>query len=205
MSRLCAGSRRGFALVPLLVLLLCLGLLWKHGPALLGQAGAVLVRSEAAAPSDAIVVLAGGWGGERILKASQLARDGYAPLVLVSDAVPFYEQSECALAIGMAVRHGGKRDWFTCTATNVRSTREEAAAVVRDLRARGVRRYILVTTEFHTRRAARLFRSAAPELQLIPVAAGSRDFQIERWYESRQGRKTVLLEWLKTVTGLFGI
>ncbi len=95
-------------------------------------------------------------------------------------------------------------EWFECVAPGVRSTREEAEAIVKVLRARTWKRAILVTTEFHTRRAIRLFRAAAPEIEFVPVAAGSVDFRIDRWYESREGRKTIFLEWTKAITGLLG-
>jgi uncharacterized SAM-binding protein YcdF (DUF218 family) len=67
-----------------------------------------------------------------------------------------------------------------------------------------VRAYLLVTTEFHTRRAALLFRREAPDLEVIPVASDSVDFPIARWYAHREGRKTVLLEWLKTAATYLG-
>jgi uncharacterized SAM-binding protein YcdF (DUF218 family) len=178
--------------------------LWTQRAAILGWFGTVLVENEAPPKCDAVLVLAGGGQGERILKGLELLRQGAAPLALVTDAMPIYEQSECRLAVEMALRRGGKPEWFECVAPGVRSTKEEAAAIAKKMRERGMRSAIVVTTEFHTRRAARIFRAAAPEIRFYPVAAASIDFRIERWYESREGRKTIFLEWTKAITGMFG-
>ncbi len=195
---------RGMALVPLVFLLLVVAVVWAQRERLLSMAGTSLVLAGEPRRADAIVVLAGGLQGERILKAAELLRAGLAPRVLVSDAIPIYEQPECRLAVAMAVRRGAPEEAFECVAPGVRSTREEARAIVPVLRSRGVRAYLLVTTEFHTRRAALLFRREAPDLEVIPVASDSVDFPIARWYAHREGRKTVLLEWLKTAATYLG-
>lgn len=198
------STRRGFAFLPLLLLLAVLAFVWWQRAVWLGWIGTALVSTQPPRKCDAILVMAGGAQGERILKGADLMRQGYAPICLVSDAMPFYEQSECRLAVDMAVRHGAQREWFECVAPRVRSTTEEAAAAVKVLRQRGAKRYMIVTTEFHSRRALGVFRDAAPELDASAVAADSVDFRIDRWWQHREGRKTILLEWTKSIAGLFG-
>jgi uncharacterized SAM-binding protein YcdF (DUF218 family) len=85
-----------------------------------------------------------------------------------------------------------------------RSTRDESYLFANELRRRGVKNYLLVTSNYHTRRAGRLFRAAAPDLPVAVVAAPDEDFNPDRWWHSREGRKTFVFEWLKTVAGWLG-
>jgi uncharacterized SAM-binding protein YcdF (DUF218 family) len=64
---------------------------------------------------------------------------------------------------------------------------------------------LLVTSNYHTRRAANLFRAAAPDLTFIPIAAPDQDFSPDSWWRSRQGQKTFLMEWEKTVAVWVGL
>src|SRR5277367_47580 len=68
--------------------------------------GHFLVDTQDPAPSDMIVVLGGDWYGNRILKAAELAKAGYAPHVLVSGGGYIYGRYEGDLAIPFAVSHG---------------------------------------------------------------------------------------------------
>ncbi len=186
----------------LIVILLAAAIVCSH-PIWLRWAGAALVRNEPPMPADVAVVLAGGWRGNRILRAAELVRQGWAPRVLVS-GTQYYGWSEPDAAIDFAVRHGYPRDWFVALPHGAQSTEEEARIVTDRLRAMGVKRVLLVTSDYHTRRAAGCFRQVAPELELRAIAAADPDFP-ERWWQSRQGRKTFLLEWLKMLSWRLGM
>lgn len=184
--------------MPLLVILALLAILFWQRERLLSSAGLFLDISQAPRKADAILVLAGGWQGERILKAGALARAGLAPVVYVSGPRSYYERPECDYAIPFAAEHGYPREWFRCVANNARSTREEAAAVLPELYRLGVRSCILVSVRTHLRRARYLCGQARPPgLELQYVGAEDRNFQLGEWYKSREGKKAVLLEWLK--------
>ena len=60
--------------------------------------GEMLVQTQPPFQADMISVIGGDWFGNRVLKAAQLAKDGYAPKVLVSGAGYFYGRYECDLA-----------------------------------------------------------------------------------------------------------
>jgi uncharacterized SAM-binding protein YcdF (DUF218 family) len=167
--------------------------------------GSFLVRSEEPSPAEMIVVLAGDGRGYRIRRAAELVQQGYAPKVLVSGPAGHYGMHECDLAIPYAVKLGYPAAWFIPLPHNSESTREEAASVARELARRNVRRLIVVTSQYHTRRAAYLFRSLAPQVDLRVVGAPDPDFTANGWWHSRQGRKTVLLEWEKTVATWLGM
>lgn len=167
------------------------------------MAGAALVRDEQPVRADLAVVPAGGWRGNRILKAAELVRDGWVPKVLVSGTA-YYGWSESDAAIEFAVRRGYEREWFIAFPHGAQSTEEEARLIGERLRRMGVRRILLVTSDYHTRRAWGCFRQALPEIEVRAIAAADPDFP-PAWWRSRQGRKTFLLEWMKMVSWRLGM
>jgi uncharacterized SAM-binding protein YcdF (DUF218 family) len=184
--------------------LLIAGIAAAH-PLWLRALGAYLVRSEDPVRADVAVVLAGDYYGRRILKAAELVRQGFTGVVLVSSPDGTYGYSEAELAIPFAVRHGYPASWFVALPNQARSTREEALAVAPELRKRTVRKCLLVTSNYHTRRAGSIFRSALPEVEFRVVGAEDEFFRPVDWWKTRQGQKQFVLEWMKTVTGWFGI
>jgi hypothetical protein len=89
------------------------------------------------------------------------------------------------------------------------STREESFLLLDELRRRQVRSLILVTSDFHTARAARTFRAAERalgcRLEMRVVAAPDRYFQAGSWWRNREGRKIALGEWEKTIANALGM
>ena len=167
--------------------------------------GEYLTYTEAPCKADVIVVLAGDAWGYRVLKAGELARAGWAPLVLVSGAGTYYGLNEGEIAIQYAVQKGYPAGDFCNLPSPARSTAEEAQYVVAEMRRRGVHRFLLVTSDFHTRRASAVYRHAAPDLPFCVVASADHDFSPDSWWHTREGRKMAFLEWCKTVANVFGI
>jgi len=167
--------------------------------------GAYLVRSESPASADMIVVLAGDFSGNRILKAGELVKQGYAPKALISGTSGEYGLHETDLAIPFAVRHGYPESYFAAFPNDGRSTREEASDILADLNQRHARRIDIVTSDYHTRRAYNIYRALAPGLEIHMVAAPDLNFSPDGWWKNREGRKTFLLEWMKTVSSWFGM
>src|ERR1700722_12995947 len=125
---------------------------------ILSALGGYLVHANPPQPADAALVLAGDGWGHRILTAAQLVRDGYVPKVLVSGPDGAYGNHECDLAIPFAARHGYPESYVVHLEHPGRSTAAEAAAVLPAIRRMGVRRLIVLTSDFHTRRAGGIFR-----------------------------------------------
>ena len=171
--------------------------------------GYALVHDDGPAKADLVVVLGGDYYGRRILKGAELVRQGYAPAALVSGPAGFYGAYECDLAIPFAVRHGYPPEYFIPFPNQALSTREEASLALPELRRRNVRSFLLVTSDYHTARAARLFRAAlraaggGPAMRV--VAAPDEFFRPDSWWRSRQAQKTVFAEWCKTIASAFGI
>jgi uncharacterized SAM-binding protein YcdF (DUF218 family) len=155
--------------------------------------------------ADAALVLAGGSAGDRVTLAGDLVKEGYAPIALVSGPPFSYGVRECELAIGYAVRQGYDAKLFECADSDGTSTYEEAEDLIPTLRKKGVKKYLLVSTDSHTRRAAGIFRDLAPDLQCVPVSSHHPWFRLDEWWKTREGRKAVFYEWVKTITSWFGM
>ena len=189
----------------LLVLLLIVVLAVVFHGVVLSALGGYLVRSEAPEKADIAVVPAGDFEGNRILKAGELVRSEYAPLALISGPSENYGYYECDLAIPFAEKAGFPGRYFLPFPNHARSTREEAQVILPELRRRNIRTVLLVTSNYHTRRASRIYRALAPDLRFIVIASPDPDFKPGTWWHTREGRKTFAIEWMKTVAEWFGL
>ncbi|MGP0072142.1 MAG: YdcF family protein [Bryobacteraceae bacterium] len=189
------------------LLVLCLVLLLVAGTSELWLAalGGYLVRAESPVPADMIVVLAGDFSGNRILTAGDLVRRGMAPQALISGPSGAYGLHESDLAIQFAVRHGYPQSYFVALPNDARSTRDEAADILAALNQRHAHRVDIVTSDYHTRRAGNIYHAQAPGLEIHVVASPDQYFSAGGWWKNRDGRKTFLMEWMKTIANWFGI
>ena len=186
--------------IALVILLLILGrTLW------LRALGWGLIDAQEPFRAEMVVVLAGDDKGNRIAKAAELVRQGYAPKVLVSGPECCYGLRESDLAIAFAVRRGYPSDWFVAFPVCGGSTRDEAREILGELERRGVGRFMVVTSNYHTGRTARVFRGLTATGRFRVVAAPDWVFRPEDWWRSREGRKQVLLEWTKTFADWAGL
>jgi uncharacterized SAM-binding protein YcdF (DUF218 family) len=172
---------------------------------ILWSLGAVLYNSEPPQKSDMIVAIGGDEGGNRILRAAELAREGYAPKVLVSGIGSMYGRHECDLAVDYAVRSGYPREMFIPFYYAALNTRDEARADITEMKRRGVHKYLLVTSVYHSARASRAFRRESQGLEMRSVPAPDRWWTNGEWWKNREGRKIWLTETLKTIADYVGI
>ena len=172
---------------------------------ILNAMGAYLIQADSPQKADVAIVLGGDGWGLRILTAAQLARDGYVSKVIVSGPDGDYGNHECDLAIPFAVRHGYPESYFIHAEHNGRSTQAEARALLPEIRRAGYKRLVIVTSNYHTRRAGRIFRALAPDLTILMVAAPDKYFTPDGWWHNRDAEKIFLTEWEKTVANWLGI
>lgn len=192
------AARRSAVPVVLLALLALAGAVYAFREPLLRAPALFLDAGEAPQRADAILVLAGGWRGERIRKAGELIGQGYAPKAYVSGPRSFYDRPECEAAIAFAVEQGLPAAWFECLPNSASSTREEARLLLPELERRGVRRLLLVSVRTHLRRARWFFDAARPPgMQIFYVGADDPAFRLEEWWRWREGKKAVVMEWVK--------
>jgi uncharacterized SAM-binding protein YcdF (DUF218 family) len=182
-----------------LILAVPLVLLVLFHAAVLAALGNYLVKAGPPQKADIIVVLAGDGFGHRILTAGDLIHQGYASKALISGPNGNYGNYECDLAIPFAVKAGDPESEFLHLEHRGRSTAEEAQVVVKKLREMGVKRVILVTSNYHTRRAGLIFRRAAPDLEFYVVASPDEFFKPDSWWKNREASKTFVFEWMKTI------
>jgi uncharacterized SAM-binding protein YcdF (DUF218 family) len=171
--------------------------------------GNALIHADAPANADIAVVLAGDMTGARLIAGAELVRKGYVPRVLVSGPPGIYGLNESELAIRFGVAHGYPPAWFVPLPHTALSTQAEAGVVLTALRTRRIHSFLLVTSDFHTARARRIYLGAERRMGGGPsmrvVAAPYAVFTPSIWWHDREGRKTVVLEWIKTLTGPLGI
>lgn len=193
--------RRGAILLPLLVLVCLAAIVWLLWEPALRLTGLFLDAGQPPQRAGAILVLAGGWGGERILKAGELIRAGYAPKAYVSGPRVFYGRSECDLAIPFATAHGFPAAWFECLPNNGLSTHDEARLLLPELERRGVRTLLVVSVRTHLRRARWIFeKHRPPSMRIHYTGADAPWFRLEEWYRHREGWKAVVMEWVKVLS-----
>jgi len=195
--------RRGKApfliLASLLILLAVSHTFWLSG------LGALLVRAEPPAPADYALVLAGDYSGLRVIEGGELVRRGLVRKALIDGAGTAYGVSECDLAVDFAVKKGYPADYFLKLPIGATSTRGEAPIAIAALRRLGAHSFLLVTSDYHTRRAGNYFRPLIGGLEMRVVAAPDEHFRWNSWWRDREGQKVFYMEWSKTVTSWFGI
>jgi uncharacterized SAM-binding protein YcdF (DUF218 family) len=203
------GERRSFRFKSVLLLLLLAAVVYLARDVWLRALGSALVHDEGAAQAEIAVVLAGDSWGYRLTKGAELVRQGFVPRVLVSGPPASYDVNEADAAIHFAIRKGYPAEWFIPVYHTALSTREEATAILDALQQRHIHSALLVTSDYHSARALRIFRGVerqrggGPNLRM--VASGDRFFSAANWWHNREGRKIAFMEWSKTIASVFGI
>ena len=174
-------------------------------PLWLGALGAFLIDADSPAHADYAVVLAGDSYGHRVIEGGELVRQGYVRKALVSGPLTCYGMAESDMAVNFAVSKGYPADYFIKFPHHATSTREEAQVILPELRKLGAHSYLLVTSDYHTRRAGRFFRRVSGGLDMRVIAAPDEYFRWNSWWRNREGQKIFCLEWTKTVISIFGL
>jgi uncharacterized SAM-binding protein YcdF (DUF218 family) len=168
----------------------------------LSYVGASIVASGRPAPVDLILVLGGDFWGPRVLKAADLASHGYAPKVLISG--PRYRgRPEGELAIEFLAGQGYATNSFESFEHHAPSTLDETLALRSELIRRRVKRVILVTSAYHSRRALILFQLVCPGIDFISVPAPDPYFHADRWWRDATSRGLFVSEWSKIAGSVF--
>lgn len=177
-------------------LALCLIVLILLG---LRHAGPALVVNQPQR-SDLILLLAGDENDTRYWKGIELLRAGYAPQMLVdarADAIS-YGRTAAELTEDFIRRSAGGLAVHVCP-TRGASTLQELQSAAACLQPAAPHRILLVTSDYHTRRALAIARQAYPGYSWSVAAANSGLLSAPRWWADRQNAKEVLLEWQKMV------
>jgi uncharacterized SAM-binding protein YcdF (DUF218 family) len=161
-------------------------------------AGRLLVVN-APEKADAIVVLAGGSDDNRYYRGLELLRAGYAPRMYVdalADTQKFgHRETEYAQKF-IEESAGPDQPHVKVCGIVGDSTVAETAAVARCLKADEAHSIMLVTSEYHTRRALSIFQKLLPGHQISVAAAPDVRFGV-KWWQHREWAKMTLEEWEK--------
>jgi len=164
--------------------------------AFLAVSGRFLVLDQAR-ESDVILVLAGETD-HRPARALELLNQGYAPRLIldVEAQSKMYQWSEADLAQKYAEGLGRAQSITICRIDGL-STKEEAISAARCLRQVGGKNILLVTSDYHTRRALSIFKREVPDRNFSVAAAfDAREFGV-KWWQQREWAKVNFYEWLR--------
>jgi len=184
----------------LFLALLCLAIYLARHP-LMRFAGEGLVVEDQLERSDAIIVLSDdNFYADRATRAAELYRQNLAPTVVASGVRlrPYAGISE--LMTHDLVERGVPKERVVPFPQDADNTREEAEALKTLARQKGWKSVIIVTSNYHTRRARYIFRKVFPgDIKVAMASARDADFDPSNWYEHRRARQRFEHE----VLGLF--
>ncbi|MBI3966604.1 MAG: YdcF family protein [Chloroflexi bacterium] len=175
-------------------------------PIWLQALGDALVLREAPVAADAVVVL-GGNSEERAIHGAELVRAGYAPRLYVIDERIYSHAYEARWSDFW--RRGEVKElerWVPHDAVVVlfdqteppAGTYEEARQTWEQLEPLGVKRVLIVTDEFHSRRAASTWRSVVGDrAQVISTPVATEHYRIRLWWRNRPSLKAIGEEYIK--------
>ncbi len=164
------------------------------------SAGRILVARDLC-KADAILVLQGE-ADHRPALALDLLRQGCAPRVLLdaSTDTRLYQWTSAQIAEQyVRTLPSAIAGSVSVCAMSALSTVEEATQARRCLDAMGARSVLVVTSEYHTRRALSVFRHSFPGRQIGVAGAVEPDQFGVRWWQHRQWAKIALAEWTRLI------
>lgn len=158
---------------------------------LLRLVGSELVLDDSPRAADAIVILGDdNYNGDRAARAAELMKAGWAPRVVASGRYLRPYASIAELEQHDLTDRGVPASAVVRFPHHADNTREECVAVSRLLTSRGWKHVLLVTSNYHTRRADYICSRLLPRgTELRVVAAQDSEFRPDNWWENRKGVK----------------
>jgi len=199
-----APEQRGAVLLKLIVLLaivvFCLFLYLVRRPVLRFLAESWIVE-DPLDKADVLIVLSGdNFYGDRATRAAELFREGKAPMVVASGKRLRPNAGVAELMEHNLVERGVPKDKILRFAHDADNTKEEAEALVPLAKTKKWRKAIIVTSNYHTRRARYIFRRIFPQdIEVSVASARDGDFDPEHWWEKRKSTK----EFVHEMAGMF--
>src|ERR1700761_1798570 len=151
-------------------------------------------EAKPAQTADGIVVLTG--GSSRVSDALELLAGGYGKRLLISGVHPTNDVSDISRSLP------DNQSLLNCCVDLDRSavnTRSNAAETRRWVRERGFNSLIVVTSNYHMPRAIVELSHAMPDVALIPFAVVGDKWREEPWWTSGATMRLLLSEYVKYV------
>jgi uncharacterized SAM-binding protein YcdF (DUF218 family) len=188
----------------LFVVVLCVVLYLSRGP-LLRLVGESWIVEDPLVRADAIIVLSDdNFYADRSSHAADLFRHGMAPLVVASGRRLRPYAGIAELMQHDLIERGVPKDKILAIAHNAENTREEAQALLPQAIDHKWRSVIVVTSNYHTRRARYIFLHVFPA-QIDVRVSGSHDgdFDPEHWWQRRGSLKELVREFAGMVVAIW--
>ena len=151
--------------------------------------------------ADALIVLSDdNFYADRATRAAELFREGKAPLVVASGRRLRPTVSIAELMQHDLVERGVPKDKILRFPQDGDSTLEEAEALAKLVKTKKWQKAIIVTSNYHTRRARYIFRRVFPQgIEVRVASARDGDFDPQHWWEKRKSTKVFMRE----IDGMF--
>src|SRR6058998_391998 len=146
--------------------------------------------------ADAIIVLSDdNFYADRATRAAELFREGKASLVVASGRRLRPSAGITELMEHDLIERGVPKDKILRVSQEGDSTLEEAETLAKFVQARKWHSAIVVTSNYHTRRARYIFRHVFPRgIDVRVASARDGDFDPEAWWEKRKSSKLFMRE-----------
>jgi uncharacterized SAM-binding protein YcdF (DUF218 family) len=195
-----SGQRGGiiFRLLALLVLCGFAEMIYLARHPLLRAAATFWIVQDRIEPADVIIVIGDdNYTADRASEAATLFRAGWAPQVVASARMLRPYASIADLMERDLESRGVPASAIMRFSHSADNTLEEADGLRVLVAQKGWRRILLVTSNYHARRARYIFRRVLPGSVSLEVAGASdSEFEAATWWESQRGRKIFFLETL---------
>jgi DUF218 domain len=151
--------------------------------------------------ADVVVALAGDRNDCRFSRGLALLRQGYAPHMLVdaNSDMSFFGRTAVELEDQRLRSLVLKRDQVRVCPIKGDSTDEESSYVEQCLDADQTSSVLLVTSDFHTRRALSIFQHRLPRYHWSITACHDDSVFKQSWWQRREWAKTAFMEWTKLI------
>jgi uncharacterized SAM-binding protein YcdF (DUF218 family) len=192
-------SEFGGALISLIIfvvlVVLCAVFYWARHPIMRFSAESWVI-DEPAAHADALLLLGDdNFYADRATRAAEMVRHGVAPLVVASGRRLRPSAGVTELLEHDLIERGVPKDKILRFPHDAESTLEEARDLARLCSERHFRSVIVVTSNYHARRARYIFGKVFPPAIGVSVAgAHDGDFDPDHWWENRKSQGLFLHE-----------
>ena len=164
--------------------------------------GYALVIDQPLQKADAIIVLGGG-NGDRERTGARLYKEGYAPWVVTTGEplkIPSIDDTPFAKFSADYLIKLGVPETAILQLPQSTSTCDDARLTLASLPS-GIKRIIVVSDPFHTRRSQMIFNGRFKnQVEMIMVAASPSWFDPSRWWMRESGIIAVGSEYLKLIS-----
>jgi uncharacterized SAM-binding protein YcdF (DUF218 family) len=185
-----------FGLLSLIFFLAILACLYALRHPLMRLVGQLWVVNESATTADVIIVLGDdNYGGDRAAHAAELYRAGLAPQIVASGRQLRHYAGIAEMIERDLESHGVPATSILKFPHRAANTKEEAEALAGFVASRGWRRVLLVTSDYHARRARFIYGRVFPPSVTVRVsAAHGSEFDPSHWWETHLGQKILFNE-----------